>query len=173
MQPTEYKKHQYSLGFEVQEPQNQERPAKYASRLGELYCINSSAEKRKKNGQYFTPIEIADFMAAQINRKEKNMRILDTGAGTGVLGCVLCEYLANKDDRPAKIELTAYETDEDLVELLEKTIKYLKQYIEEKGVSFEFQIKKEDFVLENAHNIQKTPSFFNKPENDEKYDICI
>jgi len=165
--------HQRDFRFEVSGPQNQERPTKYAGYLGELYCIRRSPEKRKKNGQYFTPSGIADLMAAQINQKNDVIRILDAGAGTGVLGCALCERLANQKKKPSKIELVAYETDEELIELLEGAIKYLKRYIEEKGIFFEFQIKKEDFVLKYAHNLQKMPSFFNQPDSDIKYDICI
>jgi len=173
MQMSKCKIQQRGLRFEAPEPLNQERPTKYAGYLGELYCIRCSPEKRKKTGQYFTPLEIADLMAAQINQKNDVIRILDAGAGTGVLGCALCEHLANQKEKPSKIKLVAYETDEGLIELLERAIKYLKRYIEEKGIPFEFQIKKEDFVLKYAHNLQKMPSFFNQPENDIKYDICI
>jgi adenine-specific DNA-methyltransferase len=155
------------------EPQNQERPARYASRLGQLYCARCSPEKRKKNGQYFTPPEIADLMAAQINSGNACVSILDAGAGTGVLGCALCEHLANRKEKPSKIELAAYETDETLIELLERAFKYLKRYVKEKGISFEFQIKKEDFVLKYAHNLQETPSFPGQAKDDIKYDICI
>jgi len=173
MQISEFKIHQRGLCFEVPEPQNQQRPTKYASYLGELYCVRCSPEKRKKNGQYFTPPEIADLMAAQINQRNDVIRILDAGAGTGVLGCALCEHLVNQKKKPSKIELVAYETDEELIELFEGAIKYLKRYIEEKGISFGFQIKKEDFVLKYAHNLQRTPSFFGQPDSDIKYDICI
>ncbi len=112
-------------------------------------------------------------MAAQINQKNNVIRILDAGAGTGVLGCALCEHLTNRKKKPSKIELAAYETNEELIESLEKANKYLKQYLEEKGVSLEFQIRKEDFVLKYAHNLQKMPLFFNQPKVDIKYDICI
>jgi len=165
--------HQHQLHFEIPEPQGQERPAKYASRIGQLYCINSSPEKRKKTGQYFTPVEIADLMSAQIGQRKKGIRILDAGAGTGVLGCALCEYLACQEEKPAKIELTAYENNEKTAELLERTIKYLKTYLKERNILLEYQIYKEDFVLNNAHNLQTAPSFFNQPESDSKYDICI
>jgi len=173
MQLSEGKIHQYGLCFEIPEPQNHERPAGYADRLGELYCLKSSVEKRKKNGQYFTPVEIADLMAAQITLHNKAVRILDAGAGIGVLGCALCEYLANQKEKPLRIKLIAYETDKEIIEFLRKAAEYLKQYIEAKGISFEVQIQEEDFVLKYAHNLQKTPSFFSSPESDVKYDICI
>lgn len=173
MQISERKIHQRGLNFGAPEPKNQVRPTEYASYLGELYCTKCSLEKRKKNGQYFTPPEIADLMAAQISQKNACIRILDAGAGTGVLGCALCEHLANQKGKPSKIELAACETDEELIELLERAIKYLKQYIEEKDISFEFQIKKEDFVLKYAHNLQEMPSFLSQAGGDIKYDICI
>jgi adenine-specific DNA-methyltransferase len=173
MKQSKYKIYQDNIRFEVPEPHYQERPAEYASMLGELYCLKNSPEKRKEEGQYFTPIEIADFMVSQIKQNNEMIRVLDAGAGTGVLGCDLCEYLANRKEKPAKIELISYETDEELICLLERAVKYLRRYIEEKGVSFKFQIKREDFVLKYAHNLQKTATLFEQHESDKKYDICI
>ncbi|MFA6187157.1 MAG: N-6 DNA methylase [Phycisphaerae bacterium] len=161
------------LKFEIPEPQTGERPVDYAYRLGELYCLNSSAEKKKENGQYFTPVEIADLMARQITQKNDTVRILDPGAGTGILGCALCEHLASQPQPPVKIELISYETDKEILYPLKKAVVFLKQYIEKKGLSFDFQIKEEDFILKYAHNIQNTPSFFNQNKEETKYDICI
>jgi adenine-specific DNA-methyltransferase len=161
------------LQFEIPEPQTGERPVDYACRLGELYCLNSSAEKKKKNGQYFTPAAIADLMAAQLTQKNDTVKILDPGAGVGILSCALCEHLASQSHRPAKIELVSYETDKEILYPLKKTLVFLKQFLEKKGVHLDFQIKEEDFILKYAHNLQNTPLFFNQDKEETKYDICI
>lgn len=164
---------QGGLPFTAPEPEDNERPTRYAERLGEIYCLKSTAEQRKKSGQYFTPIEIADFMAGHIKAKRGSVKVVDAGAGAGILGCAVCERLANQGKKPSHIKLVTYESDEKLFKLLDKTIEYLKQYIENKNISFEALIEKEDFVLRYAHHIGKEPTFFQKADSNDKFDICI
>jgi len=164
--------YQHQLDYNIPLPNAEERPAIYASRIGEIFYSNSPCESRKKNGQYYTPLEIADLMSSQIVQSKKTIRILDAGAGSGILGCALCEHLACQKEKPLKIELIAFENNEKAVVLLKKSFEYLKSYLNKINILVDFQIHTEDFVLHNAHNLQ-TESFFNQFENESKYDICI
>ena len=57
-------------------------------------------EERKKYGQFFTSNETAVFMASlfDIPKNKSVLRILDTGAGTGVLSAALIERLQEVSD---------------------------------------------------------------------------
>ena len=57
------------------------------------YLISKSKTERKKIGQFFTSKETAMFMANLSNCHKENIRILDAGAGTGILSVALLEKL--------------------------------------------------------------------------------
>ena len=96
-------------------PDVDERPAAYADRLGRTYAASISDEHRKSLGQYMTPAAVAHFMAGLCRENaQKVLRILDPGAGAGILACALCEKLAVNSVKPAKIELVVYEVDDTL-----------------------------------------------------------
>ena len=43
-------------------PNKNESPTSFAERLGEAYADSVSKDHKKKNGQFFTPKEIAQFL---------------------------------------------------------------------------------------------------------------
>ncbi len=123
------------------------RPVVYAHKLAEKYIEGTPAEHRKKNGQYFTPPEVADFMAdlAQVNGRSA-IRILDPGAGTGILSCAVCERFGQIQG-VNEIELDVYETDPCLLALLDEVLPHLASWLRRHGVSFKSRVLAEDFVL--------------------------
>lgn len=103
--------------------------------------------------------------------KARQLRILDPGAGAGVLSCALCEHIA-ASGKAREIILDAYESDVDLAGCLEKSLSYLKSWLQQKSVALSFRIIHEDFVLANAEGLaEKASLFFAKPE--ESYDLVI
>ena len=122
--------------------------------------LKHNAFKAKKYAQYFTNIQIATFMAEMINNisfnKTRTLKILDAGAGEGILGiqaikrCIKLGYKA--------IELTFYEIDDELHPLIQKHFDDLKRHFDGQDVKIDIKIKSADFVLSR-------PS--------EKYDISI
>ncbi|MBO4441131.1 SAM-dependent methyltransferase, partial [bacterium] len=60
-----------------------------------LYHAAETSENHKEIfGQYFTPYTIADFMSSLFPVTDKKIRLLDPGAGIGVLACsFLCRVL--------------------------------------------------------------------------------
>ena len=68
-------------------------PTEYAYQLAIDYTFNKNSEHKKEYGQYFTPVEVAEFMAKLSNIGEEKIRILDPGCGTGILFCALIEHL--------------------------------------------------------------------------------
>ncbi|MCF8307141.1 MAG: Eco57I restriction-modification methylase domain-containing protein [Ignavibacteriales bacterium] len=155
-------------------PSENELPSEYADRLGIFYTQKVTAEHKKEFGQYFTPIPIARLMASYSDLRKDSIRILDPGCGTAILSCVLCEHLLNT--KVKTISLVAYETDPEIISLSEKALNYLKKWLEEKGISLQYNIYVDDFILENAEFLisDESPSLFEKPGDELiKYDIII
>lgn len=148
-----------------------ERPSLYADRLGMEYSLSVSVDHKKANGQFFTPTGIAAFMASLAIPTSGKLRILDPGCGTAVLSIALIESLIEKENSIESIELVVYETDLQLIPYTEASLSYLKQWLEMKGVDFDFKIETDDFILSNISKFA-APSLFNNGF-ERFYDIII
>jgi len=80
-------------------------------------------DERKKYGQFFTPSSTAIYMASLFNfdLSKKVIRILDAGAGAGILSIAVISRLKELEYE-GLIELTCYETDEKIIPLLRKNL---------------------------------------------------
>src|SRR3990172_5728684 len=86
------------------------------------YLNQNSANSRKKYSQFFTPSKIATFMSSLIEIKNrKEIKILDPGAGTGILSVSIVEHLINIEQKPEKLEIMAIEIDPSLIDHLKKS----------------------------------------------------
>lgn len=133
-------------------------PIFYAQKLAEQYADLTSSEYKKQRGQYFTPLEIASFMAKlAVSAKNPPIRILDPGAGLGILSCAVCEELAYKHD-VKKIEIDTYENDSVLGQLLHKSLAHTSRWLEKRGIRLKFKIIDKDFVL-SATQVTRTQNF--------------
>lgn len=101
---------------------------------------------RSHIGQFLTPAAIARFMSSMFETGLREVRILDPGAGTGVLFAACVEALISQEKRPLSIEVVAYETDRTILPYLEETMKRCGSICALGGVSFHGAIKAEDFV---------------------------
>ncbi|MBU1397355.1 MAG: SAM-dependent methyltransferase, partial [Proteobacteria bacterium] len=97
-------------------------------------------------GQFLTPAAIAKFMSSMFKSGPQDVRILDPGAGTGVLFATAVETLLSQENRPVSIEVVAYETDNAILPYLEETIKRCHSLCISNGIEFHGIIKREDFV---------------------------
>ncbi|MBN2175728.1 MAG: N-6 DNA methylase, partial [Bacteroidales bacterium] len=131
------------------EPIDQELPSHFADRLGIAYTASVSQQHKKENGQFFTPIEIAGFMASYSDFKGNSIRILDPGCGSAILSCALIEHHINTNRNLKTVELVAYETDTELFSILEQSLSYLKDWGSDKGIAIITTLYKEDFILHN------------------------
>src|SRR5271157_652054 len=95
-----------------------ERPTILADAAGADYASRVSVDHRKDHGLYLTPVSVADFMAAQIHASGATVRILDPGAGAGILLCAAVEALVARANPPRRIELVGYEVDAELTKVL-------------------------------------------------------
>src|SRR5207248_1395165 len=77
---------------------------------------------------------------------KNHLRVLDAGAGSGVLTRALIEQLCNRKVRPASIDLTLYEIDSTLLPELEKTIFDCFELCRLNGIQFLARIFNTDFI---------------------------
>lgn len=134
----------------VPPPLPNERPTVYADRLGAWYLTWS--KPNKDLGQFFTPLPVADYMAQVIADRAPIVRVLDPGAGAGILACAVCEHL--KGD----LDLEAYEVDPDLAACLEASLAYARNWMQQQGRILRYQIVQRDFVIARAWALQWPPS---------------
>ncbi|RLD58651.1 MAG: methyltransferase [Bacteroidetes bacterium] len=155
----------------ILQPLLHELPSQFADRLGIEYASSISQEHKKSNGQFFTPITIASFMASFAKHSGKSVRILDPGCGSAILSCSLIEHLINSNNNLTSIELVAYETDLALIPVSENSLDYLKKWIRNKGIDIKTILIAEDFVLHNSDCFIEHGDLFAKPV--ELFDIII
>lgn len=106
----------------------------------------SRRQERSKIGQFLTPAKIARFMASMFVRQREEVRILDAGAGAGVLFTACIENLVSGKHRPSSVKVVAYENDEQVLPYLKEAMERCRAICREYGVSFQGQIRKEDFI---------------------------
>lgn len=136
-----------------------ETPSRFADKLGILYTATVSKEYKKSEGQFFTPWEISSFMGRIASKpKSTHITILDPGCGTGILTCSLIERLVNFN--VTKIELTAYETDQNLLIYTSQTLQYIKTWLSKKNVEFNYNLIKRDFIMEIAFSMDHYKSYY-------------
>ena len=87
------------------------------------YIDDMPKKERKKYGQFFTSKETARFMAGLyiIPENLSKVRILDAGAGSGILSCAILERLERLASVQT-IELACYENDDNILGLLRENL---------------------------------------------------
>ncbi len=83
------------------------------------YIEEMPKKERKKYGQFFTSIETARYMAGLYHTETNRLqlRVLDAGAGSGILTCALIERLDKIEDIK-EIIVTCYENDEECITII-------------------------------------------------------
>ena len=110
------------------------------------FNISTSRADRSEIGQFLTPATIAQFMSSMFESGPQEVRILDPGAGAGVLFATCVETLISQEDRPLSIKVVAYEIDSTILPYLEDTLRHCQSLCISNGIKFHGIIKREDFV---------------------------
>lgn len=154
-------------------PNDIKTPSEYANKIGQWYASQRSQEYKKRCGQYFTPLKVAVFMAKLVTSAEKRISIADPGAGTGILGCSLVEYLANTNNNLKEIELITYEIDKEIIPYLKKSLIYTEKWLRERMIKLKWEIISEDFILSHTKSLNSIPSLFPEEDNTHAFDYII
>lgn len=110
--------------------------------------LNSTTSRadRSEIGQFLTPFSIADFMSSFFEATTKEVRILDPGAGAGVLFAACVKKLLSQKKLPASMEVVAYETDKAILPYLQETIDKCTELCKKRKVRFTGIIREDDFI---------------------------
>ncbi|WP_129670838.1 BsuBI/PstI family type II restriction endonuclease [Candidatus Chloroploca sp. Khr17] len=130
--------------------------------------VMPAANARTTMGQVFTPVSLARLMAGLFEQPRTTVRMLDPGAGMGMLTAATVAALCQRPDPPHRISVTACELDAQLIPSLRMTMDLCERECEALGIHFEANIIKGDF-LEFAAN-QLEPLFTATPM---RYDLAI
>lgn len=155
------------------EPFPGERPTVFADRLGRAYSAGTPPSHKKRLGQYFTPVEVADFMARLVQCDGDEVRILDPGAGSGVLACAIAEAIAGRAQPPQRLLIDAYECDRELLPILDRSLMHLRGYLRDRGTTVKYRTFANDFVLEHAGELRRSDSLFANGGDHARYNVVI
>lgn len=111
----------------------------------EKYQKENSKNMRKDKGQFFTSRLTALKMTDYLSCKNKEVMILEPGAGNGALTISVVLKLIAEGCK--NINCVFVENDSKVLSLLEKNVRLLKEYSRKKNVKFSVEIKKENFLI--------------------------
>lgn len=131
------------------------------------YLSSKKREYFKKNSQFFTPYETACKMVSTINfnnfKNSDRIHILEPSAGCGILLATLLTSIFKKLPNIKLIYIDAYETDEDVANILKKNLSILKKNIN--SLTIKSKVMNKNFIMANKNKWTKN--------NSDKYDIII
>ncbi|MDU6959533.1 MAG: rRNA adenine N-6-methyltransferase family protein, partial [Veillonella dispar] len=140
----------------------------FVIRQTDKYIDSIPRTERKKYGQFFTSIETAVFMASlfDIPENKSTLRILDTGAGTGILSAALIQRLEGISSLQ-KIYLVCYENDHQVLEVLRRNLDWIKTH---SNIQIDYEIRNDNYILEQEKDYNCTSE---TDSNHKKFDMVI
>ncbi|MGI4791529.1 MAG: Eco57I restriction-modification methylase domain-containing protein [Janthinobacterium lividum] len=113
-------------------------------------CVSLKPELTMKPelGQVFTPRPVAELMASMLQCRQPCLRLLDPGAGAGSLTLAAVEALCRRlpEERPERLQITAYEIDTDLIQDLSETLEICRLLCTNAQIEFAAEIITRDFL---------------------------
>ncbi len=133
------------------------------------YLHATASAYRKARGQVFTPPEIARFMAGLFFRVPQQLRLLDPGAGAGLLSVAVCERVLQQHS-PRQLFVHAFEPEQALAEILRSNLEHCKQALAKAGHALTFTVEQEDFIAVASPHLEA--SLF-KPGISDDFDAVV
>ena len=146
-------------------------PIEVCQIVGEWYTAHSSEARRHNAGQYFTPPIVARYMANVAGQLHNEARILDPGAGVGILASAICE--AAMVCKLTTLSIVAYESDPLLHALCSFTLNYARDLLHEHGVELTIELYHQDFIEAMAEEITQTSLWSSGPRPQQPFDLAI
>ncbi len=146
-------------------------PTEICQIVGNWYVESSSEARRYQFGQFFTPPVVARYMANLADILPHQARILDPGAGVGMLACALCE-LAKLQQVPS-LTVVAYESDPALHMLCSFTLDYARDYLQEHQVQLSIELHPQDFLEDMARQFTSPSLWSNSLRPERPFDLAI
>jgi adenine-specific DNA-methyltransferase len=122
----------------------------FAAEQQRQFDISTSPAARKACGHFGTRPAIAEFMAMMFSQiPEGRLRILDPGAGVGMLSAAVCQRILNQA-APCHVEIELWETDLKLERYLRNTMEHCRRALCDAGHVMKYTVRFEDFILANT-----------------------
>ena len=122
------------------------------------FLSSKSKDDRKLLGQFFTGAIVSEYMASLVVKpKSKNVRILDAGAGTGILTASTALHCLSIGCN--SVHAVLFELDGDAIENLKRTLQIVQNLFIQHKASFTYEIRCEDFVLSRPDKETKLQPF--------------
>jgi adenine-specific DNA-methyltransferase len=116
--------------------------------------VRPELEKREL-GQFFTPPHVASFIASFFTRPLPEWRVVDAGAGSGVLTMALVQKVLAQKPVPTSFHVTAYEIDPAAVYQLKESLKACAAVCSECGIRFTSEVLEADFIEHTTASLEQ------------------
>jgi len=110
-------------------------------------------------------------MANIAGELENGMRILDAGAGVGILASAVCETAVQQ--KISTISITAYEADPILYTLCRWTLAHIHDILNEHGINVSIELHQRDFVEAMAEQITQRTLWSEDAQPHHPFDIAV
>jgi adenine-specific DNA-methyltransferase len=139
--------------------------------VGEWYVACSDDARRREAGQFFTPSIVARYMANAAGALHHQARVLDPGAGAGILSCAICESALLQ--RLSGLTIVAYESDPVLHTLCNFTLSYARDFLQERGVKLFIELYRHDFIEAMAEQMTQASLWSSGLRLEHPFDLAI
>ena len=131
--------------------------------------------RQKTLAQFFTPLPIAELMASLfiIDKTTTHINILDPGAGVGILSAVLIDRIVSNKFNIKTINLTAFESDDNLIPQLKSTLKLCELKCNEVNIKLTVNIINDDFIERACDSIKSAKQLFQITDFADRFDFVI
>lgn len=146
-------------------------PIEVCQAIGQWYGNHCNEARRHDAGQFFTPPIVARYMTNVAGRLLDNARVLDPGAGVGILACAVCE--SAKVQKLTTLSIVAYESDPILYTLCSFTLNYARNFLQEYGIALSIELYQQDFIEAMAEQITQTSLWSNGLRPRQPFDLVI
>src|SRR5712691_6864580 len=146
-------------------------PTEVCQIISEWYIAQSSDARRREAGQFFTPSSVARYMANVAGTLHKQARVLDPGAGVGMLSCALCESALVQ--RLSALTIVVYESDPVLHALCLFTLTYARDLLRDYGIELSIEVYQQDFLEAMAEQMTQTSLWSSGLRPKHPFDLAI
>jgi adenine-specific DNA-methyltransferase len=146
-------------------------PIEVCQIVGEWYSAHSSDSRRFNAGQFFTPPIIARYMINVAGQLHDDARVLDPGAGVGILACAICE--AAIVYKLSNLTIVAYEFDPLLYALCSFTLNFARDLLHEHGIELTIELHQQDFIEAMAGKITQMSLWSSGLRPQRPFDLVI
>ncbi len=126
--------------------------------------------QRSRMGQFLTPAPVAELMAAMFETDRPAIRLLDAGAGIGILTAAFVEEFCRRAPRTERLHVDIYEVEPLFSDYLSETMRACEMACKSVGIEFHAEVHEADFLEAAVSRLRG--SLFSTPAQPE-FDCAI